>query len=252
MILNEYARISPVGDSAIRIEFGKDIDLTTYHRIQIFIKLFHDAKINFHKEMIPSFASVTIEFDAITIMRKIAEQHTIIDINPYDWVRQQIEPLLTQEVNELVLEKTIIDLPVCYGGEYGPDLQYVADYHHMTVEEVIKKHGEAEYLVYMLGFAPGFPFLGGLNPEIATPRKQAPRLKIEAGSVGIAGSQTGVYPIETPGGWQIIGRTPIDLFRPEHKEPTLLKGGVWLRFKAISVEEFNTIKGGLANVDHMH
>lgn len=244
MILNKYTKISPVGDSAIRIEFGKEININTYYHIQLFMQIFKESKSDFHKEIIPSFASVTIEYDAMTIMKRIKKENTNSSKNPFEWVRQQIELLLLQDIEDVNFEKKIIEIPVCYGEAFGPDLQYVASYHNMTVEEVIKKHSEEEYLVYMLGFAPGFPFLGGLNSEIATPRKLTPRLKIEAGSVGIAGNQTGVYPIETPGGWQIIGRTPVDLFRPNNESPTLLKAGVWIRFKPITPREFNSIKGG--------
>jgi inhibitor of KinA len=137
-----------------------------------------------------------------------------------------------------------VEIPVLYGGEYGPDLEYVASFHKISAEEVIQIHTESECLVYMIGFAPGFPFMGGMDERIATPRRESPRTAIVPGSVGIAGKQTGIYSLETPGGWQIIGRTPLELFRPDLNPPTLLKAGDRIKFFPISPEEFNTFKEG--------
>ena len=131
-----------------------------------------------------------------------------------------------------------VSIPVCYGGEFGPDLEYVARHNNLTTDEVIHIHSSGEYLVYMIGFAPGFPFLGGLSPKIATPRRPSPRATIPAGSVGIAGMQTGVYPIETPGGWQLIGRTPQKLFLPNENPPSLLQAGDVVKFCPISFQEY--------------
>ena len=137
-----------------------------------------------------------------------------------------------------------VEIPVCYGGVYGPDLAYVAEYHHMTEEEVVKIHTGPEYLVYMLGFCPGFPYMGGMDTRIATPRRASPRLAIPAGSIGIAGEQTGGYPLSTPGGWQLIGRTPVDMFRPDNQEePTLLRAGDHVHFRAVTEEEYRKIRG---------
>jgi inhibitor of KinA len=127
---------------------------------------------------------------------------------------------------------------VCYGGELGPDLEFVAEHNKLSAEEVIGIHSASVYLVYMIGFAPGFPYIGGMSGKIAAPRRSSPRLKIPAGSVGIAGSQTGIYPIETPGGWQLIGQTPLKLFQPESKSPSLLKAGDVIQFKPISYNQF--------------
>jgi len=135
----------------------------------------------------------------------------------------------------------IVEIPVCYGGEYGPDLGFVAEHNGLSQEEVIKIHSEGRYLTYMVGFAPGFPYLGGLSEKIAAPRKESPRLKIPEGTVGIAGNQTGVYPITTPGGWQLIGRTPFRLFHPGKNPPTLLKAGNIVVFKPISEQEYKQL-----------
>jgi KipI family sensor histidine kinase inhibitor len=123
-----------------------------------------------------------------------------------------------------------VEIPVCYGLEYGPDLDAVAAHCGLSPDEVIARHTAAEYRVYMLGFSPGFPYLGGLDPNIAAPRRETPRIKVPAGSVGIAGMQTGIYPLESTGGWQIIGRTPMRLFDPGLEEPCLLRPGDRLRF----------------------
>ena len=128
-------------------------------------------------------------------------------------------------------------------GEYGPDLEEVAHYHGLQVEDVIRIHSETTYFVYMLGFTPGFPYLGGLSEELETPRKEIPRLQISPGSVGIGGNQTGIYPLETPGGWNIIGRTPISLFNPEEETPTYIQSGMYLRFIPITKEEYVSLEG---------
>lgn len=136
----------------------------------------------------------------------------------------------------------VMELPVYYGGDVGPDLSFVAKYNDLKEEEVIRIHTENSYLIYMMGFSPGFPYLGGMSEKIATPRLKEPRFKTPAGSVGIAGSQTGVYSMETPGGWQIIGRTPVKLYDPSRETPILLKAGNYIRFVPITKEEFHEIE----------
>ena len=131
-----------------------------------------------------------------------------------------------------------IEIPVSYGGEMGPDLDFVAQHNQLTTDEVIRLHTASEYLVYLLGFTPGFPYLGGMAPEIAAPRLEEPRSHVPAGSVAIGGSQTGIYPIESPGGWRIIGRTPLKLFDLSRNSPFLLKAGDSVRFRSITLEEF--------------
>ena len=137
-------------------------------------------------------------------------------------------------------------------GEYGPDLEEVAHYHGLQVEDVIRIHSETTYFVYMLGFTPGFPYLGGLSKELETPRKETPRLQISPGSVGIGGNQTGIYPLETPGGWNIIGRTPISLFNPEEEIPTYIQSGMYLRFIPITKEEYVSLEGLKMDVEVLH
>lgn len=162
-------------------------------------------------------------------------------MSPFEVVSSILQSKLENEQTEKELDHRTVSIPVCYGGEYGPDLEYVARHHNLTPEEVISIHSEGEYLAYMIGFAPGFPFLGGLSEKIATPRRPSPRTSIPAGSVGIAGMQTGVYPISTPGGWQLIGQTPIKLFLPEQNPPSLLQAGDIVKFEPISKEEYQEI-----------
>jgi KipI family sensor histidine kinase inhibitor len=143
---------------------------------------------------------------------------------------------------------SVIEIPTLYGGDYGPDLENVAKYHEMLPEDVVKIHASGQYRIYMLGFTPGFPYLGGMDERIATPRLETPRTKIHAGSVGIAGAQTGIYPIDSPGGWQIIGRTPLSLYDPGRAEPILLKAGETIKFIPIDQATFDklqaeTVKG---------
>ena len=136
-----------------------------------------------------------------------------------------------------------MEIPVCYGGEFGPDLPFVAARAGLSEDEAARRHAAGEYRVHLIGFAPGFPYLGGLTAELAAPRRATPRERVPAGSVGIAGRQTGVYPLETPGGWQIIGRTPLRLFRLDADPPALLRTGDGVRFRAIAADEFEALRG---------
>ena len=141
----------------------------------------------------------------------------------------------------------VVHVPTLYGGEHGPDLEYIADRAGMSVEEAVTIHSAEEYLVYMMGFTPGFPYLGGLDERLATPRLETPRQEIVAGTVGIAESQTGVYPVSSPGGWRLIGRTPLRLFDPSRESPSLLSAGNYLRFVPLSgEEEFVAIQNSVA------
>lgn len=172
---------------------------------------------------------------------KISYQHNCDNL-PYDFVCSQLQQLLAELKDDKTITPRLVEIPVCYGGEFGPDLEYVAAFNGLTTEEVIHIHSSGDYLVYMIGFAPGFPYIGGMSEKIATPRRETPRLKIPSGSVGIAGKQTGVYPIETPGGWQLIGRTPLKLFRPDEEPPSLLMAGDKIKFVPISYNDYKEME----------
>ncbi len=141
---------------------------------------------------------------------------------------------------DLPAPKTL-EIPVLYGGEDGPDLEWVAGYHNATPQEIIRRHTEPTYRVYMIGFTPGYPYMGELPDNLVTPRRETPRTKIAKGSVGIARKQTGIYPVASPGGWQLIGRTPIKLFAPGRSNPFLYQAGDRIKFRPISPEEYSRL-----------
>lgn len=226
--------LHPLGDQAILIEFPQEVNHSIHAAVQQVKSVLENEQPDWLTELVPAFASVAVHYD----IRKLADYPS-----PYEYVFNELNRLLLGMKTGADASSRTVRIPVLYGGEMGPDLEEVAEYHHLTKDEVIQLHTESTYTVYMLGFAPGFPYIGGMNEKIATPRKAKPRMKISAGSVGIAGKQTGVYPIETPGGWQIIGQTPEKLFRPENEEePTLLQAGDVVTFYSISEEEFKERK----------
>lgn len=237
-------KILPFGESAILIEFGKGIHPEIHRRVNVLTEYLDAHSLPGMIEYVSAFSSVTIFYDPLTVKKLYAEKlggETALAF-------EILAPLLTEIIaalgNGVHDTPRIVEIPVCYGGEFGPDLEYVAEYNHLTVDEVIRIHASGQYLVYMIGFAPGFPYLGGMPEAIATPRRQSPRMSIPAGSVGIAGMQTGVYPIATPGGWQLIGNTPLELFRPQDNPPSLLRSGDHIRFYPISRKEYEAFKGG--------
>lgn len=176
----------------------------------------------------PAYTTVTIYYDPLQL-----------DIQN---LKAELQRMLAAETDASDGNQRRIQIPVCYGGDFGPDLDFVARHNSLTIDEVIEIHTSVEYLVYMIGFVPGFPYLGGMSARIATPRRETPRLRIPAGSVGIAGTQTGVYPIETPGGWQLIGRTPLELFQPSSNPPTLLRAGDSVQFQPIMKDQFDALR----------
>jgi inhibitor of KinA len=227
-LLSFEGHVFPLGDTAVVIELGKKIDHATHEKVKAVAQLIDSSSLEGMVEYIPAFTTVTVIYDPL--------------VATYDLFSERVQTLLDQSPPEsAALEDRRVDIPVRYGGDFGPDLDAVASHTGLSPAEVIAIHGEPEYLVYMIGFAPGFPYLGGMSERLVSPRRQSPRAKIPAGSVGIAGGQTGVYPIETPGGWQLIGRTPLRLFRPELDEPSLLRTGDLVRFRAIEQDEYEDL-----------
>lgn len=226
-------RLFPLGDAALVVQFGDSISPETFALIQAFSQCVAQNTFAGFVEQVPAFTTVTVYYSPSLVG---SAEHS----SPYQVVEEKVLELLGQlQENSIIPSSEVVQVPVCYGGVFGPDLEFVAKTNGLTPEEVIALHTAPDYLVYMIGFAPGFPYLGGMYARIATPRKATPRAVIPAGSVGIAGDQTGVYPLETPGGWQLIGCTPLSLFRPKHAQPSLLKAGDTVRFYAISEEEFH-------------
>jgi len=182
-------------------------------------------------ELVPAFASVAVHYEPAKVPGENG--------SPYERFSRAVRHALEHLAMDDHTVHRAVEIPVCYGGEYGPDLEEVARQHGLSVADVISLHSGATYRVYMLGFAPGFAYLGGLPDAIATPRRPEPRTSVPAGSVGIGGSQTGVYPLALPGGWQLIGRTPIRLFDASRESPTLLAVGDTVTFRPISPAEFH-------------
>ena len=221
------------------VQFADKIDPNTQKNILALIDLLKTSPFPGFLESLPSYTGVAVFYDPALVLS--ADPASIL--SPSDRVRQLLEDyIISSKHHQLNVEPETIEIPVCYDWTLGPDLQEVADYNQLTVDDVISIHSKGSYQVYMIGFAPGFPFLGGMSESIATPRKQQPRLEIPAGSVGIAGKQTGVYPMVTPGGWQLIGQTPLKMFDLNRNEPSLLKPGHIVRFRPISLEEYQDLK----------
>lgn len=232
----EY-RLHPLGDNAVIIELGEDINIETQQKVKMITSILDNNPPEWMIEYIPAFTTVTVFYDPVKTSNLLNYK-----ILPYDYVCGQLQQLLAKLKADKKIKPRVVEIPVCYGGEFGPDLEYVAAFNGLTTEEVIDIHSSSDYLVYMIGFAPGFPYIGGMSEKIATPRRETPRLKIPSGSVGIAGKQTGVYPIETPGGWQLIGRTPLKLFRPNKELPSLLMAGDKIQFVPISYNEYKEME----------
>ncbi|WP_339320882.1 5-oxoprolinase subunit PxpB [Paenibacillus sp. FSL W8-0194] len=229
--------IEPLGETALLIQFGETIDEGVNRQVQAAVSLLEADPFPGFVECIPSFAVVTVYYDPFRLNRSPGEG------TAFEHVRSLVQNRLNQIGVHAERKRDVIDIPVCYGGEHGPDLAYVAELNGLDEAEVVSIHSGRDYLVYALGFAPGFPYLGGMPASISAPRKGTPRLSIPAGSVGIAGTQTGIYPLDTPGGWQIIGRTPLALFRPGQDPPVLLNSGQYIRFRPIGVSEYDRLAG---------
>jgi inhibitor of KinA len=222
----------PLGDCAVVVKLGREIDMKTHQKVNQFTKKLSQNPFVGMVEFVPAFSTVTVYYEPLKI-------HVRQDSTPYQTVCAILKKTGLELDNIEASGKNVIEIPVCYGGDFGPDLDFVAKHNGLVLDEVSRIHADGEYPVYMIGFVPGFPYLGGLSERIAAPRKTKPRQKVLAGSVGIAGTQTAIYPIESPGGWQIIGRTPMSLFRPELNSPSLLQIGDMVRFYPISRETFD-------------
>lgn len=215
-------KIFPLSDSSITIDFGAVIDAGINSLVAQLFDYCNKYPFDGYIECVPAYASLTVFYEVIAVRNAHPQANTAYAIVETYLVNAMInlESIESQEPD-------LIEIPVVYDGE---DLAFVAAHNQLTIEEVIRIHTQAVYRVYMMGFLPGFAYLGGMDERIATPRKSTPRIKVPAGSVGIAGEQTGIYPLESPGGWQLIGRTSIPLFNMDSPNPTLLKAGDLVRF----------------------
>jgi inhibitor of KinA len=224
----DAARFQPASDQSLLIYFGHQIALEAHEHVRKLLFLLDAEPIAGVRNLHPAYCSVLVKFDALK------------------WRHEELEEILKQYLARLedvrLPEPRQMEIPVCYGGEHGPDLMDVGAMHGMTPEQVIGLHSSTTYLVYFLGFVPGFAYLGELPEALVTPRLPTPRRGVPPGSVGIAGSQTGVYPFATPGGWRLLGRTPVAMFRPDQSALSLLSIGDRVRFTPISREQFTALE----------
>jgi KipI family sensor histidine kinase inhibitor len=225
--LKEDIRLSPSGDLALVASFGNEISEVLNTKVRSLMLALEKVGVEGIVEMTPTYCSLMIHYNPIQISYSALCAKVLDVVKALDDI-------------ELPPPK-VIEIPTLYGGDSGPDLDYVASHNGLTPEEVVQIHASGTYRIYMLGFTPGFPYLGGMDERIATPRLETPRTKISGGSVGIAGAQTGIYPIDSPGGWQIIGRTPLALYDPQREEPILLQAGESIRFVPIDQETYDRL-----------
>jgi len=230
-------RLEPLGDAALIIELAGGIDTDSLARVRDTVARLEHAAIPGITDLVPGYASVAVHYDPLRVLGDAPR--ACVAASPSALMRQAISAALDGAGHPgAVAPSRNVEIPVAYGGEHGPDLAHVAAQHGLTCDEVVALHTGATYLVHMIGFVPGFPYLGGLDPRLETPRRDTPRPAVPAGSVGIGGAQTGIYPIESPGGWQLIGRTPLSLFDAMHDEPARLRVGDCVTFTAITGAEY--------------
>jgi KipI family sensor histidine kinase inhibitor len=237
--------IVPLGDSAlivrVRDEFEDAPDQTLTEVLRTFRRL-QDAAIPGVIELAPAYTTVAVFFNPMVIANAAPKPD-----QARDWLTERVREVVPTGANRGRRARStrgdarLIEIPVCYDPEFALDLDHVASQAKLTPTKVVDLHSEAEYRVSCIGFVPGFPFLAGLPKELATPRRAAPRKEIPAGSVAIGGAQTGIYPLRSPGGWNLIGRTPLHLFDPERTPPAFLHAGDRVRFRAITREEFEAL-----------
>jgi inhibitor of KinA len=229
-------RIFPLGDAAITVDFGNRIDETINGEVIARFNQLQQQPLPGMIEAVPAYSSLSIYYDIAALKKKLPPLQTV-----YGWMKQQLEERLKQPVQQDQITGRYLEIPVCYEEEFARDMQQLAGTKNISVDEVIQIHVSKKYKVYMLGFLPGFPYMGEVDEQIAMPRKAQP-VNIKEGSVGIAGKQTGIYPLASPGGWQIIGRTPLRLFDTSREEPTLLKAGDIVQFYSITTKDFYEIQ----------
>ena len=226
--MNTHYRIVPAGESVLIVEFEERIDPVVNATTIACAEAIQAAAVGGVRDVVPTYRSVAIYFDPLrtdtdALLERIThEAETVRPAAP--------------------IARDPLRIPVCYGGDLGPDLPQVATFAKITADEVIARHASAIYRVFMLGFVPGFAYLGMVDPSIAMPRRSTPRVRVPMGSVGIAGIQTGIYPAETPGGWQLIGQTPVRPFDAAREDPFLMKAGDSVQFYAIDRAEFDRLK----------
>ena len=219
--------LRPCGDRAVLMELGDAIDPAVNRLVGRALEALDQHRPDWLVEAVGAYRSLMVIYDPLRA--------------DYQQVSRHLAALELAQAAGRREDGGVVEIPVCYGGEFGPDLEMVARHNRLSARQVVELHSAVAYHVYMMGFTPGFPYLGGLDPRLHTPRLESPRTTVAAGSVGIANDQTGIYPVASPGGWRIIGRTPRKLFDPRRDDPFLLRAGRRLRFVPISQDEYRRL-----------
>jgi inhibitor of KinA len=226
--------VYPSGDQAITISFWGTLSVEANEKI---IRLYHhltEQRKKFWIDIIPAYSSITVIYDLVSICRYHSPA--------YEWIKKELMEVLEEPHAAVNVTKRIIQVPVCYDLRLGSDIRHICTSKRISKEELVALHTSRSYRVFMIGFLPGFAYMGSVDDKIAVPRLAKPRAHVAAGSVGIAGNQTGIYPLDSPGGWNIIGRTPLQLFNPNQGSLTLLQPGDEVKFVSITMEEFKTLQ----------
>ena len=238
--------IVPLGDSAVIVRVREQFEDAPEETLDGVVRTFRhlrNAAIPVVIELALAYTSVAVFFDPVAVTKASAKGG-----DAFDWLAERIRAVVAagadrgRRVRTTRSDVRLVEIPVCYDPEFAPDLDEVARHAQISTKEVVDLHSTTEYRVACIGFVPGFPFLAGLPKKLATPRRDVPRKEIPAGSVGVGGAQTGIYPLRSPGGWNLIGRTPLRLFDPTKNPPALLQAGDRVRFRAITRQEFETLK----------
>ncbi|TDO20205.1 5-oxoprolinase subunit PxpB [Pedobacter duraquae] len=233
---NLFIDIYALNEGAVTVVFGEEINLILAGKIRRFNETISRYPFPGMITTVAAYTSLTVFYDPVTLFGA-----GLPGLSNFDKITHYLKNLAIETNLDEVMPTKIV-VPVCYGGTMGPDLDLVATAKKLTSAEIIEFHSSATYYVHMIGFVPGFAYLGGMNPELNMPRKTQPRAIVKAGSVGIAGAQTGIYSLDTPGGWQIIGRTPLRMFDAERQQPSLLQSGYEVVFKPVTMKEFEYLK----------
>lgn len=231
--------IFPLGDHALTIEFGDCIEEETNKKLLALYAQLKKENFPFVHDIVPAYSALTLHYDLSSLREKIPEELTV-----FEFLAEKIEAITARQGHAETADGVLHEVPVCYAPAYGLDVDFISDQKNISADDLVRLHTERTYRVYMIGFLPGFPYLAEVDEKIAIGRKASPRTKLPAGSVGIAGKQTGIYPFESPGGWQIIGRTPVSLFHPGDARLSLFRPGDTVKFYSISEDEFLHYQAG--------
>ena len=225
-------QITSLGDAALLVQFGNTIDEGINQKVLHLFRKLQALQLPYITDVVPAYSSLAVYYDVYQLLQKEK------GFKAFEFVAQLLKNILHQPTAEEVQSGNAIEIPVCYAPAWAPDIEAVALQKNLSIEDVISLHTTPQYTVYMIGFLPGFAYMGKVDNRIAVERHAQPRLQIEAGSVGIAGLQTGIYPLASPGGWQIIGRTPLSLFQKEQPNRVRLQPGDKVQFYAVTENEF--------------